>query len=50
MIGKLIKYLIYLVLLAIIGVVSYAYVGPFFGVDFSASQNEVRKPVILDAE
>lgn len=50
MIGKLIKYLIYLIIIAIIGVISYAYIGPYFGVDFSAQQSEVRKPVVLNAD
>ena len=48
--SKLIKYMIYLVILAISGIVLYAYVGPFFGVDFSAQQNEIRIPVVLDAD
>ncbi len=47
--AKLFKYLIYLVILALVGVVSYAYIGPYFGADFSAQQSEVRKPVVLDA-
>jgi hypothetical protein len=29
--------------------VGYAYVGPFFGADFSAPQVEVRKPLVLNA-
>lgn len=48
--AKLFKYVIYLVILALAGIVSYAYVGPYFGADFSASQSEVRKPVVLDAD
>jgi len=48
--GRLIKYLIYLAILAIIGLVAYAYLGPFFGVDFSAPQSEIRLPVVLDAQ
>lgn len=47
--AKLFKYLIYLVILALVGVVSYAYIGPYFGADFSAQQGEIRKPVVLDA-
>ena len=50
MISKLLKYLIYLAILAFIGVVSYAYIGPYFGADFSATQSEVRKPVVLNAD
>jgi hypothetical protein len=46
---RLFKYLIYLAILATIGLVGYAYVGPFFGVDFSAPQSEITVPVVLDA-
>ncbi|GGH19192.1 hypothetical protein SAMN05444007_101197 [Cribrihabitans marinus] len=48
--GRLVKFLVYIVCLSIIGLVGYAYVGPFFGVDFSAPQEEVRQPVVLDAD
>ncbi len=47
--GRLFKYLIYLIILAAIGLVAYAYVGPWFGVDFSAPQSEITLPVVLDA-
>lgn len=48
--GRLIKYLFYLIVLAAIGVVGYAYVGPWFGADFSPAQSEVRIPVTLNAD
>lgn len=48
--GRLIKYLLYLVILAAIGLVGYAYLGPWFGADFSAPQNEIREPVVLDVD
>lgn len=48
--GRLIKFLVYLLCLCVIGLVGYAYVGPFFGVDFSAPQSEVTQPVILNAD
>ncbi len=47
--GRLIKYLIYLMILAAIGLVAYAYLGPWFGVDFSAPQSQITLPVVLDA-
>jgi hypothetical protein len=47
--GRILKFLIYIACLIVIGVVLYAYVGPWFGVDFSAPQGEVRVPVVLDA-
>ncbi|MBO9433004.1 hypothetical protein J7394_02230 [Ruegeria sp. R13_0] len=48
--GRLIKFLIYIVCLAFIGLVAYAYVGPYFGADFSAPQSEIREPVTLDVD
>ncbi|MCO4841077.1 hypothetical protein N9530_07160 [Ascidiaceihabitans sp.] len=48
--GKLIKLLLMIAILAFIGLVGYAYVGPFFGADFSAPQVEVRQPLILNAD
>ncbi len=48
--GRLIKYLFFLVVLAGIALVAYAYVGPFLGADFSPPQEEVRQPVILNAD
>jgi len=46
---RLIKLLIFLAVIGFIALIGYAYLGPYFGVDFSAPQSEVRKPVILDA-
>ncbi|SMO45903.1 hypothetical protein [Ruegeria faecimaris] len=48
--GRLIKFLIYLICLCFIGLVGYVYLGEFFGADFSAPQSEVREPVILNVE
>ncbi|WP_170381379.1 hypothetical protein [Ruegeria atlantica] len=48
--GRVIKFLLYLICLSFIGLVAYAYLGPFFGVDFSAPQEEIREPVILNVE
>ena len=47
---RILKWLIYLIILAAIGLVAYAYLGPFFGVDFSPIQSEIREPVILHAD
>ncbi|MEM8980353.1 MAG: hypothetical protein AAGD04_12770 [Pseudomonadota bacterium] len=44
---RLIKYLFYLAVLASIGLVGYAYIGPFLGVDFAPPQEEVTQPVTL---
>ncbi|MDE1130402.1 MAG: hypothetical protein OSA49_02455 [Ascidiaceihabitans sp.] len=48
--GKLIKLLFLIAILAFIGLIGYAYIGPFFGADFSAPQTEVRQPLILNAD
>jgi len=48
--GRIIKAIIYLAVFAFIALAAFAYLGPFFGVDFSAPQTEVRQPVVLDAE
>ena len=42
---RLIKWLIYLAILAGLALIAYAYVGPFFGADFSAPVREIRVPV-----
>jgi len=47
---RLVKFLIYVAVLAGICVVAYAYVGPWFGADFSPPQAEIREPVVLDAD
>lgn len=48
--GKLIKFLIYLMIISFIGLAIYAYIGPFFGADFAPPQVEIREPVTLDSE
>lgn len=47
--GRIFKWLIYLLILGALALIVYAYVGPFFGADFSPPQTEVRQPVTLDA-
>lgn len=46
--GRLIKWLFYLLILGLLALIAYAYVGPFFGADFSPPQSEHRLPVQLD--
>ncbi len=48
MMGKLIRLILVLVVLGAVGLVAYAYLGPIFGADFSAPQQEIRQPVTLD--
>ncbi|WP_299827318.1 hypothetical protein [uncultured Roseobacter sp.] len=47
--SRIFKLLLFLIVVGAIGLIGYAYVGPFFGADFSAPQDEVRVPVTLDA-
>jgi hypothetical protein len=48
---RLIKVLFFLVVLAAIGLIGYAYIGPvFFAEDFAAPQHEVVQPVTLGVE
>lgn len=44
---RVIKILFYLVLLAVIAMVGFAYLGPLFGVDFSAPAAPVTQPIDL---
>lgn len=47
---RLIKWLFYLAVLGFIALVVYAYLGPFFGADFSPPQTEIRDSVILETQ
>ncbi|MBP0483041.1 hypothetical protein [Sagittula salina] len=48
--GRLIKWLFYLLVLCALVLVAYVYVGPYFGADFSPPQDEIRVPVQLDGK
>jgi hypothetical protein len=46
---RLIKALLFFIILAGVGLVAYAYIGPlFFPADFAAPSQEVSQPVTLD--
>ncbi|MEM6481962.1 MAG: hypothetical protein AAF922_13980 [Pseudomonadota bacterium] len=45
---RLTKWLIYLGVLGFIGLTGYAYLGPFFGADFSPSQTEIRQTISVE--
>lgn len=47
--SKIFKLLLYLAVLGFVGLIGYAYFGPYLGADFSAPQTETRVPVTLDA-
>lgn len=48
--GRLLKWLFYLAILAVFGLIAYAYVGPFLGADFSAPATPISQEVILHVE
>lgn len=47
---RLIKWLFYICILGFLTLVTYAYVGPFFGADFSPRQDEIRQEIILETQ
>ena len=47
--GRLIKWLFYLVILGAIALVAYAYIGPLFDPSYAPVAEEIRIPVELDA-
>ncbi len=47
---RIIKWLFYLAILAFIALVAYAYIGPFFGADFTPPQSEIRQEIILETD
>ncbi len=47
--GRIIKWLFILAILAVLALVAYAYLGPFFGADFSPPTQEIRQSIELDA-
>ena len=46
---RLVKAMVFLLILAALGLVAYAYLGPLLGADFSADSREIKIPVELDA-
>lgn len=48
--GRVFKILGFLIIIGLIGLVGYAYVGEYFGANFSPPQTETRVPVTLDTE
>ena len=47
---RLLKLLVYIGLLAFIALAGYAYLGPFFGADFSAPQQEIQQEILLETQ
>lgn len=48
--GRLIKLLVYLIIIGFIALIGYAYLGPFFGAEFAPQPVEIRQPVVLGTE
>jgi len=48
--ARVIKWLFYLAVLAFVALVAYAYLGPFFGADFSPPEREIRQDLILETQ
>lgn len=48
--GRIFKLLFFLGIIGFIGLVGYAYVGEYFGANFSPPQTEMHVPVTLDTE
>lgn len=46
--ARLIKWLFYLAVFGFLCLVGYAYIGPFFGADFSPPEQEIRQDIILE--
>lgn len=46
--GRVIKWLFILCLIGFIALVGYAYLGPFFGADFSPNQTKVTETIQLN--
>lgn len=48
--ARLLKFLIFLLIIGFIGLVGYAYLGPFFGADFAPPKIETREPITLETD
>lgn len=48
--GRIFKWLVILLILAVIALIAYAYVGPFFGVDFAPPAQEIRQTIELEID
>jgi hypothetical protein len=48
--GRLFKFLIFLTIIGFVALVAYAYVAPFFGVEFAPSPVEMRQTVTLGTD
>jgi hypothetical protein len=47
---RLIKWLLYLVVLGFIALVAYVYIGPFLGADFTPETREIRQDILIETD
>jgi hypothetical protein len=47
---QIIKWILFLIFFMLLGLTAYAYLGPFFGADFSAPLHDITIPVEIDAQ
>jgi len=47
---RIIKWLFFLAILGFIALVAYAYIGPFFGADFTPPLQEIRQDIIIETD
>lgn len=45
---RLMKWIFYLAVIGFVALTAYAYLGPFFGADFSPPNEEIRQDITLE--
>ncbi|MEM7295297.1 MAG: hypothetical protein AAF330_01520 [Pseudomonadota bacterium] len=48
--GRVLKFLLYLIILSFLGLVAFAYLGPAIGLDFAPPTTVVRQPITFGGE
>lgn len=48
--GRLIKFMLTMMIIGFLALIAYAYLGPFFGAEFAPQPVEVRQPISLGAD
>lgn len=47
---RLIKFLLYLVIIGFFALVTYIYIGPFLGADFTPETREIRQDIRIETD
>ena len=47
---KLIKFMLYLVIIGFLALVLYIYIGPFLGADFTPETREIRQDIRIETD